>query len=94
MPDLPSGPLSPETVEAVVELLQAADQYGVPVGFVPDPSGWKVIHMLDWPAQSDDNRMCWGQLASSYDLETTAKASLRPLLELGERWLDHLEPKS
>ena len=76
-------------VGSLVALLgQAAEQYQVPVAFVPDGDGWKVLHVLDWPAYSED-KIRYGTLSNAHALDTAAAAALRPLIELGERWERH-----
>jgi hypothetical protein len=70
--------LSPDALDAISELLLAGEQYGIGVTFVPDDVGWRVGYMRG---------MGGGDLASAYDLETAARAALRPLMELGERLL-------
>ncbi len=70
--------LSPDALEAISELLLAGEQYGIGVTFEPDDVGWRVGYMRG---------MGGGDLATAYDLETAARAALRPLMELGQRLL-------
>jgi hypothetical protein len=70
--------LSPDALDAISELLLAGEQYGIGVTFEPDDVGWRIGYMRG---------MGGGDLASAYDLETAAKAALRPLIELGDRLL-------
>jgi hypothetical protein len=60
-------------MEAIADLLVAGEQHGIGVTFTPDDVGWEVGYMQG---------MGGGDLASAYDLETAAKAALRPLMEL------------
>jgi hypothetical protein len=48
---------------------------GIGVTFEPDDVGWRVGYMPG---------MGGGDLASAYDLETSATAAPRPLMELGD----------
>ncbi len=70
--------LSADALDAISELLLAGEQFGIGVTFEPDDAGWRVGY-LRGPVGGD--------LASAYDLETAAKAALRPLMELGARLL-------
>ena len=73
------------TLEAIGELLAAAEQAGLGVAFEPDGEGWRISYILhDWPAY-EDYTLPAGELANAYDLEVGAKAALKPLVELGAR---------
>ena len=78
--------LTPETLDAIAELLQAAAQHGLGVAFEPDGEGWRVSYVMqrDWPAY-EDYKLAGGQLSNAYDLHVAAAAALKPLVELGER---------
>ena len=79
------APLDDQTLHAVGELLQAAAQAGLGVAFEPDGDGWRVSYIInDWPAYQE-YELKGGQLANAYDLHIAAAASLKPLIELGER---------
>ncbi len=55
------------------------------VAFEPDGDGWRVSYIIDdWPAYQE-YEFKGGQLANAYDLHIAAAASLKPLIELGER---------
>lgn len=60
-------------MEAIADLLVAGEQHGIGITFTPDDVGWEVGYMQG---------MGGGDLSSAYDLETAAKAALRPLMEL------------
>jgi len=60
---------------AVKELLETAERYGIGLSFEPDGEGWSVGYMRG---------MGGGDLSSAYDLETAAKAAMRPLDNLHE----------
>ncbi|WP_157623225.1 hypothetical protein [Terrabacter sp. Root181] len=78
-------PISAATLQAVGELLAAAEQYGLGLAFEPDPDGWRVNYIIsDWPAYQDF-QMAGGELANAYSLDVAAAASLKPLVEMGER---------
>ena len=48
------SPISPEALQAIGELLQAAAQHGLGVAFEPDDEGWRISYILhDWPAYQD-----------------------------------------
>lgn len=67
---------SPTALEAVADLLVVGEQHGIGVTFTPDDVGWGVGYMQG---------MRGGDLSSAYDLETAAKAAVRPLMELAAR---------
>lgn len=69
MTDRPSA----ETLDAIADLLVLGEQHGVGVTFTPDGEGWTVGYMRG---------MGGGDLSSAYDLDTAAKAALRPLMAL------------
>ncbi len=60
-------------MEAIADLLVAGEQTGIGITFTPDDLGWEVGYMQG---------MGGGELSSAYDLETAARAALRPLMEL------------
>jgi hypothetical protein len=68
--------ISEAVLEAVGNLLAAAKHHGIGVTFEPDSQGWRIGYIRG---------MGGGDLASSYDLETAAKAAERPLDELAHR---------
>lgn len=70
-----TGP-TPAAIDAVTELLRAAEQTLIGITFTPDPEGWSVGYMRG---------MGGGDLATAYSLEDAARAALRPLLDLHER---------
>jgi hypothetical protein len=77
--------LLPEALEAIGELLQAAEQYNLGVVFEPDCDGWRVSYVLHgWPAY-EDYKLPAGALANAYDLHIAASAALKPLVEIGQR---------
>lgn len=85
MTDMHGEGLSDDTLTAIGKLLQAAAQYGLGVAFEPDGEGWRVSYLIhDWPAYQDDE-FSVGCLANAYDLQVAAAASLKPLVEMGER---------
>lgn len=65
-----TGP-TPAAIDAVTELLRAAEQTLIGITFTPDPEGWSVGYMRG---------MGGGDLATAYSLEDAARAALRPLL--------------
>jgi hypothetical protein len=65
---------SPEAMDAIADLLVAGEQYGIGITLTPDGEGWEVGYMQG---------MGGGDLAEAYDLETAAKAALRPLMRMG-----------
>jgi hypothetical protein len=67
---------SQETLDSIAELLIAGQQYGIGVTFEPDDIGWRIGYIRG---------MGGGDLASAYDLQTAAKAALKPLVDLGQR---------
>ena len=60
-------------MEAIADLLVAGEQHGIGITLTPDDEGWEVGYMQG---------MGGGDLSSAYDLETAAKAALRPLMGL------------
>ena len=68
---------SDETLQAVAELLAAGEQEGFGITFTPDGEGWTVGYMRG---------MGGDDLVAGFDLGDTARAALRPLLELAARW--------
>jgi len=78
-------PFSPETLDAVAELLQAAEQYGLGVAFQPDDDGWRVSYILGgWPAY-EEYELPAGRLSNAFDLHIASSAALKPLIDVGER---------
>ncbi|MDM7856625.1 hypothetical protein [Cellulomonas alba] len=65
-----------ETLRAVGELLALGEQEGYGITFEPDTEGWKVGYVRG---------MSGGDLSVGYDLGETARAALRPLVELARR---------
>ncbi|HZC99737.1 MAG TPA: hypothetical protein VFA46_05955 [Actinomycetes bacterium] len=79
------SPISPEALQAIGELLQAAAQHGLGVAFEPDDEGWRISYILyDWPAYQEYD-LPSGPLSNAYDLHIAAAAALKPLIEMGER---------
>lgn len=77
--------MTPETLQAIGELLAAAEQYGLGLAFEPDEDGWRVNYIInDWPAYQEFE-MKGGELSNAYDLQVAASAALKPLVELGRR---------
>lgn len=68
--DNEDGDFSAETMEAVSDLLALGKEHGVGITFTPDSEGWTVGYM---------HGMGGGDLVTTYDLQSAAKASLRPL---------------
>ncbi len=66
-----------DSLEAIGELLALGEQLGFGISFVPDEHGWKVGYMRG---------MAGGDLVAGYDLGDTARAALRPLHDLAERY--------
>jgi hypothetical protein len=67
---------SQEPLDSIAELLAAGQQYGIGVTFEPDEIGWRIGYIRG---------MGGGDLASAYDLQTAARAALKPLVDLGRR---------
>ena len=65
------------TLEAIGELLTLGEQLGFGITFTPDDEGWQVDYMRG---------MSGGDLVSGYDLGDTARAALRPLHDLAQRY--------
>jgi len=79
------SPISPEALQAIGELLQAAAQHGMGVAFEPDGEGWQISYILHgWPAYQEYDLPA-GALSNAYDLHIAAAAALKPLVELGGR---------
>lgn len=70
------GIFGSEALQAVGELLALGEQHSIGVTFTPDAQGWTIGYMVG---------MGGGDLLSGYDLGETARAAMRPLLELAER---------
>jgi hypothetical protein len=76
---------------AVTALIEKAEEAGIGIGFVPEPDGWRVLHVgLDWPAAADQYTEYTGQLSSAYTLEDAARGALRPLDHLERDWQRYL----
>lgn len=85
MSDSERRPFDVPALEAIGELLAAAEQNGLGVAFEPDNGGWRVSYLIEgWPAYQDYD-LKGGQLANAYDLHIAASAALKPLIELGEQ---------
>lgn len=69
----PESTITDPAMAAVRELLENSFKYGIGVTFQPDVEGWSIGYM---------QVMGGGDLSSAYDLETAAKAALRPLDDL------------
>jgi hypothetical protein len=65
------------TLQAIGELLALGEQEGFGITFTPDPEGWTVGYMRG---------MGGGDLLSGFDLGDTARAAMRPLLDLAARY--------
>jgi hypothetical protein len=91
---IPGGsPISPEALQAIGELLQAAAQHGLGVAFEPDGEGWRISYILDdWPAYQEYNLPA-GLLSNAYDLHIAAAAALKPLIEMGRRAEQYFEDR-
>jgi hypothetical protein len=86
--------ISPEALQAIGELLQAAAQHGLGVAFEPDGEGWRISYILhDWPAHQEYN-LPGGTLSNAYDLHIAAAAALKPLIELGRRAETYFERRA
>lgn len=70
-------PFDDETLKAVGELLALGEREGFGITFTPDGEGWTIGYMRG---------MGGGDLLTGFDLGDTARASLRPLLDLAERY--------
>ena len=66
-----------DTLQAIGELLALGEQEGFGITFTPDPEGWTVGYVRG---------MVGGDLLSGFDLGDTARASMRPLLDLAGRY--------
>lgn len=66
-----------DTLQAIGELLALGEQEGFGITFTPDSEGWTVGYMRG---------MGGGDLLSGFDLGDTARASMRPLLDLAARY--------
>lgn len=65
------------SLEAIGELLTLGEQQGFGITFVPDEQGWEIGYMRG---------MGGGELVAGYDLGDTARAALRPLHDIAERY--------
>lgn len=77
--DVMTDPFDEATLSAIGELLAVGEQEGFAITFAPDAQGWTVGYMRG---------MGGGDLISGYDLEETAKAAMRPLLDLAARYAE------
>jgi sugar phosphate isomerase/epimerase len=68
------APIDDAAMVAVRELLETAERYGIGLSFEPD-DGWSIGYM---------HGMGGGGLSTAYDLETAARAAMRPLDKLHE----------
>jgi hypothetical protein len=65
------------TLQAIGELIALGEQEGFGITFTPDAEGWTVGYMRG---------MGGGDLLSGFDLGDTARAAMRPLLDLAARY--------
>lgn len=65
-----------ETLQAIGELIALAEQEGFGVTFNPDEAGWTVGYLRG---------MGGGDLLTGFELGDTARAAMRPLLDLAKR---------
>ena len=65
------------TLQAIGELLALGEREGFGITFSPDPEGWTIGYMRG---------MGGGDLLSGFDLGDTARAAMRPLLDLASRY--------
>jgi hypothetical protein len=74
---------SAAAMAAIADLLVAGEQNGIGITFTPKDDGWEVGYMVG---------MGGGDLSSAYDLETAARAALRPLMHLAARRAERQRP--
>lgn len=70
-------PFDDGTLQAVGEIIALGEQEGFGISFEPDPQGWTVGYTRG---------MGGGELVTGFDLADTARAAVRPLLELSARY--------
>lgn len=66
-----------DTLRAIGELIALGEQEGFGVSFIPDEAGWAVGYQRG---------MGGGELVTGFDLGDTARAAIRPLLDLAARY--------
>lgn len=66
-----------DTLQAIGELLALGEQEGFGITFNPDETGWTVGYLRG---------MGGGDLLTGFELADTARAAVRPLLELSARY--------
>lgn len=64
-------------LKAIGELLALGEDVGLGITFLPDDDGWTVGYMVGTSGGGD--------LVSGYDLGDTARASIRPLMDVVDR---------
>ncbi|RUP04749.1 MAG: hypothetical protein EKK34_12615 [Mycobacterium sp.] len=74
---MPGHPFDDDTLQAVGEIIALGEQEGFGITFEPDPQGWTVDYTRG---------MGGGELITGYDLGDTARAAVRPLLDLAARY--------
>jgi hypothetical protein len=72
-----AGAFDDETLQAIGELLALGEQEGFGITFSPDAQGWTVGYTRG---------MGGGDLLTGFDLGETARAAMRPLLDLAARY--------
>lgn len=65
-----------DTLQAIGELITLGEQEGFGITFTPDPAGWTVGYLRG---------MGGGEFLTGFDLGDTARAAVRPLLDLAAR---------
>lgn len=65
------------TLQAIGELIGLGEQEGFGITFQPDETGWTVGYLVG---------MGGGDLLTGFDLAETARAAVRPLLDLSARY--------
>lgn len=68
-----------ETLEAVGELLALGEQEGFGITFTPDQEGWSIGYLRGMGGDA---------VITGFDLGDTARAALRPLLDLSARYAE------
>ncbi len=68
-----SAPFDQDTLKAIGELLALGEREGFGITFTADPERWTIGYM---------RVMAGGDLLTGFDLGQTARAALRPLLDL------------
>jgi hypothetical protein len=72
-----AGAYEDDTLQAIGELIALGEQEGFGTTFTPDETGWTVGYMAG---------MGGGDLITGFDLGDTARAAVRPLLDLAARY--------